>query len=477
MNPSSANVGRQTNINAAPPSAGRELLADAPSADDQKVALFTTLFERKSATTLWEKITHTLMTPLRRYWARQQVAEVLEYANKHEITKNLGAINTLRTEFEQGGKIKEQSARNAAIEMMLRGVMPDKTWRETLVPHLKELETWCKNLQREGKPVFSNDPPKTAALQGLDILLDFARNPGCAVSDVENQYVWEFVKEIMGIDLDYNDAHVMALNEHISTIKLYYDKALKDPARKVENSSGRLQTPAQKRETDKRVRESLKRLWGDELLKNKRYAVHMFIKFSREFSARRNTLNHLWKNDTDLKSFLETFPDIFTHKVANQRSQSFDNLLPLVIAAKDIQTDISYLNTLKQQVEKNDAIKFFDLLEEAGVSPACRLALIEYIKRNDNPENNGLDADLYMHLHYLVQQLNIVEDARPATEIAAIDKTTHHLGQKITIDLGEILPLQREAVKNLISKIEDDLAYFDSHSTKFDTANQLLDTL
>lgn len=234
MNSSSVNAGKQTVANMQASSVGRELLADNPSDNDQKIASFITLFERKSAVTLWQKIKHTLLMPFRRYWARQHVAKVLECADKYDSIKTLTEVRRLREAFNQGGRIEEKVAHRAAMKMMLKGVMPDKQWRKALDDHVKKLEEYCMQLQSSDGPLFPNLLEDSPELRGLRALMDFARNPGCAVSNTEEKDVWAFTKKVMGINWDNQNPDAVQMYDDFQSIKLYYNDALKNPGRVVE---------------------------------------------------------------------------------------------------------------------------------------------------------------------------------------------------------------------------------------------------
>lgn len=124
--------------------------------------------------------------PLRRRWARQQVAEVLRVAQTRDSTARLVSIRNLQQEFERGGSIREATAHQAAIDMMIECAIPDPQWAPTLDAYLNQMAAWYRHFLITRHVITSqSDPTESGALRGLYILCDFARHPGCAVSSAE----------------------------------------------------------------------------------------------------------------------------------------------------------------------------------------------------------------------------------------------------------------------------------------------------
>lgn len=391
------------------PQAARELLADAaPKNSQHMVASFTKLFERRGARSLWEKITHTLMMPLRRYWARQQVGKVLHVAQQHESTAKLPAVRDLRAEFNSGGRINTQTARNAAIEMMLSGVQPSKAWGDLLNNHLNEIATWCATLQIAGKPIFTDKDKHSVAWQGLSILIDFARHPGCAVCDTERKAVLAFKEKIYGKDLNHKDEHAVALNVRLDQIFKTYENAFNDDRRRVDKSAGRLQTPTQRRTTAERDQQAFDLLKTSPEFGSNPGLIDAFANFVQAFRAGDEHQMHILSNTDDLRAFLKNFPDSFARE-----SGALAELQHIAIALADARLKIkSKIADPTTDVLQNDQYSpIFLALQQAGVSRTCMNSLAKYIENHQHPEDLALfmSARNWMELDYLQKNLPSLE--------------------------------------------------------------------
>lgn len=189
----------------------RELLADAAPTSPVDGASFLRMFERRSAVTLWDKIIHTLGMPWRRHWARQQVASVLRFAQDNPATASLPAIKTLQGEFDKGGGIREQTARNATIEMMLAGAFPASAWSATLAQYLDTMHSRCaeiidhqyqentRDLAPDSETKMRLDAEHQKQSEGLTIFMNFVRSaPADQLRMADYSAVWAFRKAVIG---------------------------------------------------------------------------------------------------------------------------------------------------------------------------------------------------------------------------------------------------------------------------------------
>lgn len=393
------------------PTADRELLADAPGEDNEHLASFTRLFQRKGAASRWEKFTHTLLMPLRRFWARQQVGKVLAEAERLGLD-GLAAVQSLKHEFDARKGIHESTAQTAAIEMMINGVIPDPSWSPALNDYLDSMQTWYANALVRGSPHLTDGSGKgdSQPLQGLKILIDFARHPGCAVSVAESKCVQAFMRLLQSDDYDKTVHPGPPYDSVLSELFERYTAALENAHLTVEKSRQKLATPTLQRTTENVESDAFTQLRKLPEFVNRSELVAAFT----AFIAAKDRPTHPDEFNRREKQILHQFLGSFA--IAFQRHPNeLGGLLHWVIVLEDALLDRQDLKKIIDLHPDKQEYKLLNGLETQRVSPACLLALAEYLlvsrttaSQSKQPSSSAhasrLNPESWMRLRYFIDR-------------------------------------------------------------------------
>lgn len=417
----------------------RELLAD--TWDDGQVASFTRLFQRQSAATTWGKFTHALLMPLRRYWARQQVAKVLEIAEATQLT-GLASVKELRKAFDAKDGIHESTAQTAAIDMMLSGTIPDHRWDATLNDYLKAMQGWYQAIFADQSATLplSRQALPTAAARGLRILIDFARQPDSAVSLTENKDVLAFVQHLHHDDYDKTVHPGPRYHEAFSKIYERYTDALACSDRVIETSDRVHATPTMQRERQESLDSAMAWLRNAPAFGAHPELVDTFIACVDAQDSKHPSDRLPAATRQLLARFLVGFT------VAFQRDpQELVALCPSVIAVQDALLDRHDLKKALDLFPPGKAFNLLTSLNASGLSPSCVLALAEYLLVCDEilsmskppvsrPHRIKLNPESWIRLRYVFDQRDTWQRGLPAGD--ALQRTASSVISRLSEDIN-----------------------------------------
>ncbi len=429
------------------PTADRELLADAPCSEAQRVASFTELFQRPGACTLWEKFTHSLLMPLRRYWARQQVAKVLEIARNKGLDE-LTSVRSLRQEFDADAGIHQSKAQAVAIDIMLNGEIPDASWLPTFNDYLDRMQVWCATLisSEGGGKTSASLNANSPQLQGLKRLIEFSKHPECAVSVAESKDVQSFMKALRGNDYDNTSHPGPAYHDALTKIYERYIGALEVPEQTTEKSSRHLSTPAmQRRQKDVWSATSTALLDAPEFIHHPEL-VAAFNTFTETQNRPMKPRDLSPSEKRTLYQFLGRFALAF-----QRNPQGLIALCPSVIALEDALLDRTDLEKTIELQANNHDYKFLKALQASGFSPSCLLALAEYLLVSQAAQATAippahpprLNPESWMRLRYVYDSRETWQRSLPlgkSTELSAREVLQRLSKDIAAFELKFILP-------------------------------------
>ncbi len=418
--------------------ASRELLADAPCSESQRVGSFTELFRRRAASSPWEKFTHALLMPLRRYWARQQLAKVLEYAGTNGLD-GLDSVRRLQKKFDTKAGITEHEATEAAIEMMLSGVIPDERWRKTLNDYLDGMQAWYQTrLSGQGRhPTDKQGTEASARSSGLSTLIKFAKTPGSAVSIEESIAVQAFMDALQGEDFDTTTHSGPRYPQALTQIYERYTSALKDPDRVVEKSRQKLATPAMQRRADTASRGAYDQLRNLPEFIHRPELVTAFTEFieAKDRPASPDKFSRSQKRL--LNQFLGRFELAFPRNPGELVA-----LCPSVIALQDALLDPDDLDKVINLHTSKQEYKLLKGLQASRFSPSCVLALAEYLLISrpgtsmpaSKAHMHRLNPESWMRLRYIYDHREQWQQSVPLGK--SMDQTARDVLQRLSHDIA-----------------------------------------
>ncbi len=392
----------------------RELLADAAPITPGDSAVFLRMFERRSAVTLWDKIIHTLSLPWRRHWARQQVASVLSFAQYNPATASLPAIKALQGEFDKGGRIREQTARNATIEMMLAGALPASAvpasaWPATLNSYLDTMRIRCaaiinqqylentRDLAPDSETKSRWDAEYQKQSEGLTVFMKFIRSaPADQLSMADYSAVWAFRKAVIGPYWSAHNAEDVQMRAGIDMIWKRYCEALANPHRVTERLPIRLTVPTIEKCLSEIARIEPSASTTATSLQPDPELIEAFERY-RDRNDKGKIVHDVAGDDQ--RKTEELLATCSADYLNNQELE----LRHLAIAVAEVLADPKKLTDLKVRNQSHLCYLLLIELEHKQVSPACREALAMYMTCQDESSKAALPVSTWLCLIHLFE--------------------------------------------------------------------------
>lgn len=353
------------------------------------------LFNRREPTSTWDRFVGWLTRPIQRIQAKARIAEILKGLGLEKKNSEISKpVFRLKAELASAGVfdgISMKTARDAFIDLMINGEKPFGEFDTVFEQHLDQVkhqyeEKVGKDLEKTHGSTPALPAIRASVMKGLYVLLEFAKNPGCSLSKKEIASAREFTEKYAAKG-DYEDQIATIFERYVDTFKI--QEKLGSKSRIVELNDHAPPTPLQR----KTIEDAL-----DKLQAIFRPAEQTCIAAFKQFITGDFDLKTGEKRQS-LHEFLERFP--LKYLKLDRETQKI--LRPLVIRAEDALLEAQTKPPSEQQKSSSqhlvDGNNWPEIVHPAWqaladefasntgtasrFSPACSIALIEYLTIRD----------------------------------------------------------------------------------------------
>lgn len=224
-------------VSGVPPTAApKELLAELPTIGSSSAPKL--LFSRVQPASLLERFTSWLLRPIQRIAARDQIAKLLRRAKEKDgALTHLRSVQALEGELKNSGLLRGVSARTAKaalFDITVRGFDPGPEFSLELDACIDELGIHYRGLCEA----------HNISTAGLDVLCNFAKQPGAPMDALEALTVTKFMESLtnsgrerpenIGATFDFKNVLSVMYERYVEAFQQYQERPIAlDPERRL----------------------------------------------------------------------------------------------------------------------------------------------------------------------------------------------------------------------------------------------------